>query len=435
MTSPQNPQTTPPTPIANNLDIWPPQEFHWVYRVFCWCAGVNLHVLKRYPTEYNKFFGVGTAVFMTGFFALLSSGYALTEVFQDRTTGSVNYWAVGSVAVAWASFIFFLDRFLVSSINKRESPFRQFLIALPRMLLALLIATVIARPLELRIFQEEINEQLASEKGRMIMYEDSLFDVHTKEEMSLRTSLLEKANPTEVQLREERKRLEDKINADEVRVKTAAEEMYQEQHGKGATGKVGDGPAAADLRVQLKRVENEYRQNREGWRAEIDSINRQISVLQKETKAAEDTIIIRSEEKLRLLREGWQTRRNDIQNGTAQARSILARNRALGTLSQRADLKIMIALITLLFIFLELSPILVKMFTRAGSYEEAIADLEYLASIESRQRQYLARQEHNLNRSLLDKMARSQKEVISEAVQQWRQKRRNEMHQQTPPQN
>lgn len=430
MTSTDNQQST--TPATDNLDIRPPQEFNWVYRFFCWCAGVNLHVLRRYPTEYNKFFGVGTAVFMTGFFALLSCGYALTEVFHDRTTGWVNYWIVGFVSLAWAAFIFFLDRFLVSSINKRGSAWRQFFIALPRMLLALLIAVVIARPLELRIFQEEINEQLASEKGQMIIVQDSLFDMHTREEMALRQSLLENANPVDVQLREDRKRLEDKIKTDEDRVNTAADYMYKEQHGQGATGKVGDGPAAADLRVQLNRVESEYRQNRDGWRAEIDSINRKVSVLQNETKAAEDTIIKRSEDKLRLLREGWQLRRNDIQNGTAQARSILARNRALGALSQRADLKIMIGFITLLFVFLELSPILVKIFTRAGSYEEAIADLEYQASIESRQRQYLARQEYNLNRSLLDKMARSQKEVISDAVQQWRQDRRKEMQQKQP---
>lgn len=56
-----------------------------------------------------------------------------------------------------------MDRYIVLSIDKSRGGFKQFLQALPRIILAVIIGIVISRPLELKIFDKEINDHLRVE--------------------------------------------------------------------------------------------------------------------------------------------------------------------------------------------------------------------------------------------------------------------------------
>ncbi|MEO0471432.1 MAG: DUF4407 domain-containing protein, partial [Bacteroidota bacterium] len=67
--------------------------------------------------------------------------------------------AIG-VGVFWGLLIFNLDRFIVASLRKKERKSSEWLAAMPRLLLALLFAVVIAKPLELKIFENEISTVL-----------------------------------------------------------------------------------------------------------------------------------------------------------------------------------------------------------------------------------------------------------------------------------
>jgi hypothetical protein len=57
--------------------------------------------------------------------------------------------------------IFNLDRYIVSSMRKSSSWKKEWIMALPRIFLAIIISLVIAKPLELKIFEKEINTELA----------------------------------------------------------------------------------------------------------------------------------------------------------------------------------------------------------------------------------------------------------------------------------
>ena len=86
----------------------------------------------------------------------------------------------------WGLMIFNLDRFIVSSMRKEGRAGREFAMAIPRLILAILISVVIARPLELKIFEKEIAPELVvmeQEKysqqetqlmSRFVPYQDSL---------------------------------------------------------------------------------------------------------------------------------------------------------------------------------------------------------------------------------------------------------------------
>jgi hypothetical protein len=124
-----------------------------VTRFFLFCSGSDLELLKKCPTETGKYVGIGATIFFTGVFAAFAAGYSLYTVFD-------NVWAAGFFGMIWGLMIFNLDRYIVSSMRKDVRGSREFMIALPRVILALIISIVIARPLELKIFEKEIEPEL-----------------------------------------------------------------------------------------------------------------------------------------------------------------------------------------------------------------------------------------------------------------------------------
>src|SRR6187549_34343 len=116
---------------------------------FLICSGVDSSLLKKCPSETSKYAGMGATIFFTGVFAALAAGYALYTVFDNVAIASV-------FGLLWGLMIFNLDRYIVSSMRKEGNFNRELLTASPRIVLAIIISIVIAKPLELKIFEKEI---------------------------------------------------------------------------------------------------------------------------------------------------------------------------------------------------------------------------------------------------------------------------------------
>jgi hypothetical protein len=122
--------------------------------MFFWhCSGADLEMLKKCPTESSKYVGIGATIFFTGLFAALSGAYALYTVF-DSVFASIVF------GLVWGLMIFNLDRYIVSSMRKEGRFAREFTLAIPRIILAVIISIVIAKPLELKVFDKEIQPEL-----------------------------------------------------------------------------------------------------------------------------------------------------------------------------------------------------------------------------------------------------------------------------------
>jgi len=134
---------------------------------FLFCSGVNRSILKRTPTEVNKFVGIGATIFFTGIFAAMAAGYAMYTVFD-------SYYLIVPVALLWGLMIFNLDRFIVSTMKKKGSFFKDFGAATPRLILAVLIAIVIVKPIELKIFESEIETELVQMQQENYKKQDDL---------------------------------------------------------------------------------------------------------------------------------------------------------------------------------------------------------------------------------------------------------------------
>ncbi|MFQ3579514.1 MAG: DUF4407 domain-containing protein, partial [Bacteroidales bacterium] len=126
-----------------------------LYSFFCWCSGARLYILEKCPTDYNTFFGIGIIVFITGLLASLSGGYAFYTIFKNQ------YIAV-FLGLFWGILIFFLDWYLVASLKKEKKKYKEIAIALPRFVLAVFLGIIISYPVELKLFDKEIQKAMTT---------------------------------------------------------------------------------------------------------------------------------------------------------------------------------------------------------------------------------------------------------------------------------
>src|ERR1051325_2295064 len=109
-----------------------------------WFAGATPSLLKEWPTEWSKYTGIGISVLTTALLAAISGGYVFYTV-------SNSFWLALIVGVVWSLIILNMDRIMVSTLiasNEKESQLaaltEQLLKALPRVILAIVIALVIS---------------------------------------------------------------------------------------------------------------------------------------------------------------------------------------------------------------------------------------------------------------------------------------------------
>ena len=125
-------------------------EFFWI------CSGANRDILRQCPTEYSKYLGIGGTIFFTAMMAMFSGGYAFFTIFD-------NPWLAIGFGVFWGLLIFNLDRFIVNTMytdGKHTISLKEITLGLPRIIIAIALGIVIATPLELKIFEDEINVEI-----------------------------------------------------------------------------------------------------------------------------------------------------------------------------------------------------------------------------------------------------------------------------------
>jgi hypothetical protein len=157
------------------------KKFFWL------CSGASIALLNKCTSESTKYAGIGATVFFTGVFAALAAGYALFTVFD-------NVWIAAIFSLVWGLMIFNLDRFIVSSMRKDGKPWQEWLIASPRIVLAIIISIVIARPLELKIFEKEIQAELVLMEQQAYANQENEVKIRFQSGQDQLTNEIEKLN-------------------------------------------------------------------------------------------------------------------------------------------------------------------------------------------------------------------------------------------------
>ena len=296
---------------------------------FLLCSGVDVNLIKECSNgEQNKYAGIGATVFFTALMATVACSYALFTVFD-------NLYSAIFFGCIWGLLIFNLDRFIVSTIKKSDSKKKEFLQVLPRLILALIIAVVISKPLELKIFEKEINQVLLTEKNQMTL--------------DNKTQIAQQFTPEIDKIQTEITDLKSEITTKETETNTLYETYIAEAEGRKGTKRLGKGPVYKEKRQKHDTALAELNQLKKDNAIKIETKEQEITALQKNQKL--------SETKTQPIITNFD--------------GLMARINALKELPWLPSF-----FIFLLFLAIETSPILAKLIAPKGEYDYKLANEE-----------------------------------------------------------
>ncbi|KOS06514.1 hypothetical protein AM493_11075 [Flavobacterium akiainvivens] len=298
-------------------------------KFFITCSGADRNIIYSCSNgEQNKYAGIGATVFFTALLAWIAAAYALYTVFD-------NVYAAAFFGFIWGLLIFNLDRFIVSTIRKRDKFGQELLQATPRIVLAIIIAIVISKPLEIKIFEKEINTVLLKEKNDMAL-------ANKKQVANYFKGDIDKNKAQTDSLKAEITRKEKEVNG-------LYNTYITEAEGTAGTKKLGKGPVYA-----------EKRQKHDAALTELDSLRKR-----NQAKIAENEKLAKT---LQADLDKKVTTSQPIIDGFD---GLMARINALNKLPFLPSLFIM-----LLFLAIETSPIIAKLLSPRGEYDFKLEDSE-----------------------------------------------------------
>lgn len=299
---------------------------------FLFCSGVDTAFLEKCPSDKNKYVGIGATVFFTGLLAFFSSGYALYTVFE-------SYWAAVVFGLVWGLMIFNLDRYIVLSMKSYGKWWRDLSVALPRVVLAVLLALVISKPLEMKIFEKEIQSELVQMEQEVFKQQED----RVKQRF-------------QTQIEEQRAQIA--ALKSEIAAKTAARDTLvrvavQEADGTGGSRQRNLGPIYRAKKAEAEKAE-----------AELTAL-----------LASNQPLILEKEKSVQSLETNIQTEIAALQR--SRFNGLAARMEALARLTAKSEAILLASLfITLLFIAIETAPILVKLISYRSPYDYLLHEHE-----------------------------------------------------------
>lgn len=378
------------------------------------CSGADRGMIDQCPkSERNKYASIGATVFLTGFLAAISSGYALYTIFRGEEYAFIAALGFGLV---WATIIFNLDRYIVSSLRKEGNWKKELLYATPRFVIAILISLVIAKPLEVRIFASRIEQQILEDKRQKLEDEklsiDKLNDLTKLENTmqgqtnelgtldSLRQGdpanedfkkILDERNLALQDLNSVSKSNNPKVSDYNFKISQIKGNASNYREIKDSTGTViyrkliseanksisdlsySRNVLLNEIKAKQKRVENlddEIQKARNDYKAIMaQRINeKQAEMVQtKQTKAQADSVAkIQFDESVKVKDRSYTN-------------NFITQVEALGNLNSKtfSTMWWTSILIMLLFVTIETAPIIVKLLSKRGPYDELLERIEY----------------------------------------------------------
>jgi len=305
-----------------------------IQQFFLFCAGADHLILKRTPTEINKYSGIGATIFFTGLFAGLTGCYAMYFVFNSFPL------AIG-LGILWGLMIFNLDRYIVLSMKYSESTAGKLAQAIPRIVLAVLIAFVIAKPFELKLFESEINEELSI--------------IHLENKESKEKLILNRYEKLLLNTETELTNLNNQLSLLDERKTALNLEALKEADGTGGSMKRNMGPIYKAKKLQADLAKKEYQNEAIRIQPELTRLN----------AVKEELLTERNKEVTQLSDEKMS--------------GLAARMEALERITQRSKaIKIAGIFIMLLFISIETAPIFTKVISGNGPYDYVLDQHEHI---------------------------------------------------------
>lgn len=239
---------------------------------FLWkAAGGDRYLLERATySDQVKYMCLGGVVFATGVMAGLAGGYAFYTIFSPRGSAIEDSfsWSVCIQSIlfgiVWGLIIFNLDRFIVTSTGKGDGTEKitwdELKGAIPRIIMGAIIAITISKPIEIRMFQTEINAKLHEEQ--LNLQKD--YEKRTRKNFEDRIKDLENENAVT------QSRVDDYLKKISVKDSLYNIEMTQGNAGRGK----GEGTVAMALKAERERLKIELDNFTATNKSRIDEVER-----------------------------------------------------------------------------------------------------------------------------------------------------------------
>ena len=342
-------------------DYYTTPKASWITRLLWKAAGADEYVLKRGTySDHVKYSTLGGIVCATGFMAAMAGGYAFYVIFSPRTSAITspiegvieNGTDITTVILSilfgliWGLIIFNIDRFIVASTGKGDGTeaitWDEFKGAIPRIIMGIIIAITISKPVELRMFETEINVKLYEDQQKLKLESKKLAENRIQPEIDRIAAEIRELKADISQAKDEF---------------SIAETLYlMEMDGSGGTGKVGDGPQTRAKKIKTDKLELIWK--------DLELENKEIIA------------------ELIIQKKGFQNdRTSEINKAEAKADSLNGLLKRIQIAHKIAGWEITL-FITLLFMTIELTPIFFKMMLIKSPYDFMNDNLKALLKAE-----------------------------------------------------
>lgn len=318
--------------------------------LFYW-AGANHQILAKEDcaTERNKYASFGLTVLFTAIVASFSGGYAFFTIFRSLGISSIFglFWGLGIIGN--------LDRIFIINLKKKQRRgWRKVLgfvdiltTGVPRLGIAIILAMVITKPLEIKFFDKEIESEIANNNA--LIFGKREREIRQNSRLAELQTVLERKNQEKNQNNE---RIAQARQAYNCEISGSSSEKCQQL---GTSGKQGIGDIAKGLERNLEKLESEVV-------AENAKIDKELENIQATLDNVEQDI---------------QKKLAEIEAKQQNSDGLLMRLKTLESLGQKDPNIYNINLfVTLIFIMIETSPILVKIMSPYGIYDAALESHE-----------------------------------------------------------
>ncbi|MEU1971526.1 DUF4407 domain-containing protein [Microbacterium sp. NPDC019599] len=361
-------------------------------------GGADASVLDEVPTETPRFVQMFFVIAGTALISAISMYFALT------TGVRIVAWGALPLAIVWALIIFNLDRFLTSTMRSTHSVGRLIGLAIPRVIMAAVIGIVVAEPLVLQVFHNDIarevtatnlvqaqSDQDAVTGGPEKQALDAASERVAELESQAASGVVAGADTTSASAASAQQSVADltaKLAAQQ-EVIDQARAMYQcELTGQGdvegCSGVAGEGASSTAAQDQLAAAQAAY----DDLAAQLTAAQADLAAAQAagtaDASASEAQNRQQAKDELPAARDQYEAalaaydaRAAEVASGNAGAVGLLSQISGLERLSaQEPTLAWAHWLIAGLFFMIELLPVLVKVLTSYGEpslYEQADA--------------------------------------------------------------
>ncbi|QYG12662.1 DUF4407 domain-containing protein [Microbacterium sp. PAMC22086] len=363
-------------------------------------GGAEGEILDRVPGETPRFVQMFFVLAGTALVSAISMLFALTTGVQAAI------WLAVPLALVWALIIFNLDRFLTSTMSSTRNVWRLIGLAIPRVIMAAIIGFVVAEPLVLQIFHNDIAREVASTNITQSQSDQEALESGPEkialDAASAKVAELENQAATGIVAGTDASSATEsaaQATVDDVTAKMTAQQavidqarvLYQcELTGEGAgtvpgcTGVNGQGASSDAAKAQLAEAQQTY----DALAAQLRTANEELAAAgaaaKENTSSSEAQNREQAKSQLPTARDSYDqalaaynARADAVAQGNAGAVGLLSQISGLNRLSEKEP-SILWAhiLIAALFFMIELLPVLVKVLTSYGDpslYEKAAA--------------------------------------------------------------